>query len=61
VHVGPAEEAARLEEEGVEGLRTAAVGVEQSERSEARAEADPDRCARELGEDLLGEGASVPW
>ena len=38
-----AEEAAGLEEERVEGLGVAAVGVEEREGAEARAEPDPER------------------
>jgi hypothetical protein len=39
VRLGAAEEAARLEEEGVEALRVAAVGVEERERAQAGADA----------------------
>jgi hypothetical protein len=40
VDVGTPEEAARLEEQRVEAVGVAAVGVEERERAEARAEPD---------------------
>ena len=59
VALGAAEEAARLEEEGVEAVRMAPVRVEERERAEARADPDPCRGGRELREDLLRERARV--